>query len=101
MNSNHVYSPRKALGSRFRRAFPVRRALLVILVTLACHAFGQTLTTLYSFGSAPHDGVFPGFRRDYRCQRQSVWNDWRWRPARRLRHRFRTLAPAGAGRSMG
>jgi uncharacterized repeat protein (TIGR03803 family) len=60
MNSNHHYSLRKALISRFQRVLPVRLALLLILVTLACHAFGQTLTTLYSFGSAPHDGLFPG-----------------------------------------
>jgi hypothetical protein len=60
MNSNHHYTPRKALVSRSRSFISGWLALLVILATLSCHAFGQTLTSLYSFGSAPHDALFPG-----------------------------------------
>ncbi|HEX4425919.1 MAG TPA: choice-of-anchor tandem repeat GloVer-containing protein [Terriglobales bacterium] len=60
MNSDRYNTPRKTLVPRFRKIFSGRLVLLVILVTLACQAFGQTLTSLYSFGSAPHDGVFPG-----------------------------------------
>jgi hypothetical protein len=60
MNRNHHHSHCKPLISRLRRVLPGQFALLLIMATLSCHAFGQTLTTLYSFGSVPHDGLFPG-----------------------------------------
>src|SRR5690242_20751968 len=51
------------LPSKFlnRRASCLRSSLfLLALAVSAASAFGQTLTTLYSFGAVPGDGVAPG-----------------------------------------
>jgi uncharacterized repeat protein (TIGR03803 family) len=60
MNRNNQSSPRCAGISQYGKMFPMRLPLLLILAMLACNAFGQTLTTLYSFGAAKLDGQAPG-----------------------------------------
>jgi uncharacterized repeat protein (TIGR03803 family) len=62
MFGNSHLTSRGAVISQLQKIFPVRLSLLLVLATLAGNAFGQTLTTLYSFGTAPHDGVAPGAR---------------------------------------
>ena len=52
----------KSISSQFRRILSGRTPLfLAVLGMLASSAFGQTLTTLYSFGAYSTDAVAPGF----------------------------------------
>jgi uncharacterized repeat protein (TIGR03803 family) len=39
---------------------PTLRMAFILILAMAGSAFGQTLTTIYSFGSAKHDGLAPG-----------------------------------------
>ncbi len=52
---------RRLVISQFRSGPPVRVSLLLLVIgMLMSSAFGQTFTSLYSFGAVPGDGVAPG-----------------------------------------
>jgi hypothetical protein len=59
MNTNRQSSRGEKTLARFRNRLPGRLSRLLIMAALACNAFGQTLTTLHSFGGVPRDGVAP------------------------------------------
>jgi uncharacterized repeat protein (TIGR03803 family) len=61
MNRNMRFSPRTLFSSWPRKIQPLCLSLLLILTALACHASGQTLTTLHNFGAIKHDGQAPGW----------------------------------------
>jgi len=42
------------------RKNPTLGLAFLLMLAMAGSAFGQTLTTIYSFGTAKHDGLFPG-----------------------------------------
>jgi uncharacterized repeat protein (TIGR03803 family) len=60
MSHNNPCSFPESVKSQFRKAQAVRLFLLLILASLASHAFGQTLTTLHDFGAFRTDGRAPG-----------------------------------------
>jgi hypothetical protein len=59
MYTNNQSSRGEKTASRFRKSLPGRLSLLLVTAALACNAFGQTLTTLHSFGGVPRDGIAP------------------------------------------
>jgi hypothetical protein len=59
MKTSNQFSHGEKTVSRFRKSMSGRLSLLLVMAALACNAFGQTLTTLHSFGGVPGYGVAP------------------------------------------
>jgi uncharacterized repeat protein (TIGR03803 family) len=59
MNTNNQSSCGGKTVLRLRKGLSGHLSLVLVTATLTCNAFGQTLTTLHSFGGVPRDGIAP------------------------------------------
>src|SRR5450755_1705269 len=64
MKTSNQFNHGEKTVSRFRKSMSGRLSLLLVMAALAYNAFGQTLTTLHSFGGTLYELSPPGTKGD-------------------------------------